>query len=34
VLQAQNCDPFHWGCGAKPALQLPPQFRDSDELWQ
>jgi len=34
VLQAQNCDPFHWGCGDKPALQLPPQFRDSDELWQ
>jgi hypothetical protein len=34
VLQAQNCDPFHWGCGSKPALQLPPQFRDSDELWQ
>ena len=34
VLQAQNCDPFHWGCGEKTALQLPPQFRDSDELWQ
>jgi len=34
VLAAQNCDPFHWQCGDKPALQPPQHFMDSDELWQ
>lgn len=34
VMQAQNCDPFHWQCGDKAPLQVPPQLRDSDEIWQ
>lgn len=34
VLQAQNCDPFAWGCGNKPALVTPPQLMEGDEIWQ
>jgi len=35
VLQARNCDPFHWGCGDKPALQIPPTLsEDDEEIWQ
>jgi len=34
VLQARNCDPFHWQCGEKPALLTPPHLQLGDELWQ
>jgi hypothetical protein len=33
VMMGQNCDPFHWQCGDKPALQLPPSLRDDDDFW-
>jgi len=33
VMQGQNCDPFHWGCGNKPALQPPPTNPPSMDPW-